>query len=239
MLLVLDLGIGQRGLLDHRPQDRPRAAIEAAVHRELGDLARDPGFGPIVHRRVGVVPVADHTEALELFRLDANPVVREVTAFLAELDNRHIVLVAAVGAVVLLDLPLDRQAVAVPAGHVVRIAPHHLLGAADHVLQDLVQRMADVQVAVRVGRAVMQDERFAPRRFGALAREKVHLRPARKQFRFLLRKAGAHRKIRLRQEDRVLVVDGHVLFPDDRAAYRSARTPRQPPVAPCFTYPRR
>src|SRR3546814_16098164 len=72
--------------------------------------------------------------------------------------DRHVVLVLAAGAVLLLDLPLDRQAVAVPAGHVDGLPPGHVLRAVDDVLEDLVQRVADVQVAVRVGRPVMQDE---------------------------------------------------------------------------------
>ena len=53
---------------------------------------------------------------------------------------------------------LDRQAVAVPAGHVGRVEARHRLGLDHDVLQDLVDRVADVDVAVGVGRAVVQDE---------------------------------------------------------------------------------
>ena len=50
---------------------------------------------------------------------------------------------------------------AVPAGHVVRIVAEHLLRARHHVLEDLVERMADMDVAVGIGRPVVEDE-FRP-----------------------------------------------------------------------------
>ena len=61
----------------------------------------------------------------------------------AELDLRHLVLVLAGGAMRLLDLPLDRQAVAVqPERSSNQTLPSALAG--DHVLEDLVERVADV-----------------------------------------------------------------------------------------------
>ena len=62
------------------------------------------------------------------------------------------------------DLVFDRQAVAVPARHVRRIEARHRLGAEDDVLEDLVQRVADVDVAVGIGGAVVQDEARAASR---------------------------------------------------------------------------
>jgi L-alanine-DL-glutamate epimerase-like enolase superfamily enzyme len=46
--------------------------------------------------------------------------------------------------------------VAVPARHITHRVTRHAVGAVDHILVDLVQRMANVQVAVGVGRAIMQ-----------------------------------------------------------------------------------
>jgi len=88
-------------------------------------------------------------------------VLREVAALLAELDHRYRVLVLALGAVFLLDLPLDRQAVAVPARHVIGIVAEHLLAARHDVLENFIERVADMDVAVGVRRAVMQDEFLA------------------------------------------------------------------------------
>ena len=96
--------------------------------------------------------------------------LREGAALAAELDDRHRVLVLAPGAVVLLDLPFDRQPVAVPARHVVRVVPEHLLRAHYKVLENLVERVPDVDVAVGVGRPVVQHETRhgpAPPRAGA------------------------------------------------------------------------
>ncbi len=45
VVVVLDLGLGQRGLLDHRPHHRLRALVEAAVQQELADLADDLRLG--------------------------------------------------------------------------------------------------------------------------------------------------------------------------------------------------
>jgi hypothetical protein len=84
-------------------------------------------LGVEIHRQVGIGPVAGDAEALELLALDVDPAFGELAAFLAELDDVDLVLVQALGAVLLLDLPLDGQAVAVPAGDVARCLAHHLL----------------------------------------------------------------------------------------------------------------
>ena len=72
----------------------------------------------------------------------------------------HLVLVLALLAILLFDLPFDRQAVAVPSGHVIGILAKHGLRTVDHILQDLVERMSDMQLAVGIGRAVMQHKQL-------------------------------------------------------------------------------
>ena len=47
---------------------------------------------------------------------------------------------------------------AVPAGDVIRIVAKHLLAARDDVLQNLIEGVPDVDVAVCVRWAVMQDK---------------------------------------------------------------------------------
>src|SRR5690606_34807644 len=110
-----------------------------------------------VHREIGIVPLADDAEALELLALDVDPVFGEAAAFGAKLAHRHRVLGLALRAVLFLDLPLDRQAVTVPAGNVARVPAEHLLRADDEILEDLVERVTDMEVAVGVGRAVVED----------------------------------------------------------------------------------
>ncbi len=199
MVLVFDFRLGQRGLFDDAPHHRLRAAIEQPVFGEFHDLARDGRFRRIGHGEIGMIPVATDPQALELLALHIDPMLGEGAALAAELDRRHLVLVAALGAILLLDFPLDRQAVAVPARHVIGVMAKHLLRARDEILQDLVQRMADMDIAIGVGRAVVKHEfRPALRRL-AQALVEAQLAPAREQLRLLFRQAGAHRKIRLRQ----------------------------------------
>ena len=170
MIVVLDLGLGERGLLDHRPQHRLRALVEPAIHQELADLAHDLRLGGIGHRRIGVVPVADHAEPLEVALLHLDPMRGEIAAFAAEAVDRDAVFRLAPGAVLFLDEPFDRQPVAIPARHIGRVPAQHLLRAVDDVLQDLVERGAEMDFAIGIRRAVMQHEFLAaPRRLAQLA----------------------------------------------------------------------
>ncbi len=204
VVVVLDLGLGQRRALDHAPHHRLGAAIELARHGELQQLAGDARLRVIGHGQIRIVEIADDAQPLELGALHLDPVLGIGAAFPAELDHRRrlgkVRLRLALRAVVLfLDLPLDRQAVAVPARHVVRVVAAHLEGARDHVLQHLVQRMPDMDVAVGVGRAVMQHEFFAAGRVLAQPLVHAHVLPALDDDRLLFGQPGAHREIRLRQ----------------------------------------
>jgi hypothetical protein len=89
-----------------------------------------------------------------------------------------------------------------------RVEAQHLLALGHHVLEDLVERMPDMDVAIGIGRAVMQHEfRLALRGLAQLAVE-VDLVPARQHFRLAGRQAGAHRKFGLRQIEGLGIVVG-------------------------------
>ena len=125
-------------------------------------------------------------------------------AFLPECDHRggigEIGLWLALRAViVLLDLPFDRQAVTIPARNVIGILAQHLLAAGHDVLEDLVERVPDVDVAVGVGRPVVQHEFGPPGRGRAQLAVEVNRLPARQNLRLLLGQAAAHREIGHRQ----------------------------------------
>ncbi len=160
-----------------------------------------------------MVPVADDPEPLEFLALHVEPVRRIGTALFPERHHRggiaEIRLLLALGAVVLfLDLPLDRKPMAVPAGDVVGIKTQHLLALGHHVLEDLVQGMPDMDVAVGIGRAVMQHEFGAAGSLLPQFSVEVDLVPVFEQFRLALRQAGAHREFRLRQEQGFGIVFG-------------------------------
>ncbi len=76
-----------------------------------------------------------------------------------------------------LDLVLDGQAVAVPAGHVGCIEARQVLGLDDDVLENLVDGVTDMDAAVGIGRAIVQDEQGRPRTGFAQALVQVHVLP--------------------------------------------------------------
>ena len=68
--------------------------------------------------------------------------------------------------------------------------------------------MPDMDVAVGVGRAVVEDEAGPPLGGGAQTAVEVEALPARQDFRLPLRQAGAHRKIGFGQKQRFAVIAG-------------------------------
>ena len=197
--MIFHFGFGERRALDHRPHDRLGTAIKLAGLGDFQQFAGNAGFGMVGHGRVGMIEVALDAETAEFGRLHVDPALREFAAFAAEFVDLHLVLVLALLAVLFLDLPFDRQAVAIPARNIVGVASAHLERAGDDVFQDLVQRVADMDVAVGVGRAVMQHELLAPPGVFAQLLVEAHFLPAGHGLRLLLGQAGAHRKLCLRQ----------------------------------------
>src|SRR5262249_9178101 len=91
--------------------------------------------------------------------------------------ERDLVLVLAGLAVFLLDLPFDRQAVAVPAVDVGHVLAEHALAADDEILQDFVEAGAEMDGGVGVRRAVVEDEFWASLRDLAPALVEADLLP--------------------------------------------------------------
>ena len=204
MVVILDLRLGERGLLHRRPHHRLGAQIQRPVHHELHELLGDHRLGAEIHRQIRIVPVAGDAQPLELLALDVDPAFGEFAAFRAQLVDRHVVLGLALGPVLLLDLPFDRQTVTIPARHVAAVLAHHLLRADHHVLEDLVERVADMQMPVGIGRPVMQHEGRPPLLLAQLLIDPDRV-PPRQPIRLAFGQARPHRKIGLRQEQRVFV----------------------------------
>ena len=207
VVVILHLGLGQRGFLHRRPHHGFRALIQTAVHQQLHELLGNHRLGVVIHRQIGLFPFAGHAQPLEFLALDVDPAFGKTAAFLTEGDGVHVVLVQALRPVLFLDLPFDRQAVAIPARHIAAVLAHHLLRTDDEILEDLVERMADVQMPVGIGRAVMQDKR---RSAGFLPQAVIDadLFPAGKPVGLAAWQVGAHGKIGLGQKDGVAVIDG-------------------------------
>lgn len=115
-----------------------------------------------------VFPVAYDSPGAEARHLLFDGLVRELPGGLADLDG--VDAVAALPARRLERLQLDGQPMAVPAGNVADPSSLRELRPADDVLDDLVERVPDMQIAVRVRRPVVQHERLSARSLPPLPR---------------------------------------------------------------------
>jgi hypothetical protein len=159
-----------------------------------------------LHRHVRMIPVTHDTEPQEVDALSLDLRQRIFATGFAELARRQLLHFLAAR---LLDLMFDRQAVAIPAGHVRRVVAIERARLDHDVLQHLVDGMTEVNRAVRVRRTVVENERRAAARDLAqlvvdalVFPELLHLQLAARQIRL-------HREVGRRQVDRLLVIHGH------------------------------
>ena len=199
-VLVLDFRFGQRRAAVQAPVDRLQTLVEVAFFQNLAERTDLVGFGLEGHRQVGVVPLAENAEADEVLLLAFDLLSGKGTGQRADLVAGNVL------AVQFFDLVFNWQAMAVPARNVRRVETGQCLGADDDVLEYLVDRMADVNIAVGVGRAVVQDEQRASlRRFADLLVE-FFLLPGRNPLRLALGEIAAHGEGRVGEVKCVFVV---------------------------------
>ena len=182
-----------------------------AVLGNLPKRTHSVGLGLEVHGQVRVVPLAQHAQAHEVGLLDLDLLRGILTAGLAKFCERHLL---AGLAEFLLDIDLDRQAVAVPAGHIGCIESSQSPGLDDDVLERLVDRMSEVQLTIGIGGAVVKNETGPARTLFPDAGIQVHALPARQHFRFALRKTRLHGELCLRQVQGAFVVSHFVNLVD-------------------------
>ena len=108
------------------------------------------------------------------------------------------------------DLELDGQPVAVPARHEGRVETGHGLGFHHHILEQLVEGGAHVDIAVGERRAVVEDEIGCACGLagGGDFRVKAGFFPNREALWLVLHEIPAHRESRLGQGQRVFVIRG-------------------------------
>ena len=115
LLLVLDLSLGKSRAAIQAPVNRLRTAIDMAIlehPRESTQLLRLV-FG--IHCAVGMIPVAQDPKAFEVRALRLDLLLGKGAAGGAKRASVELLTGAAL---FLLDLQLNRQPVAIPAGHV-------------------------------------------------------------------------------------------------------------------------
>ena len=100
----------------------------------------------------------------------------------------------------------DGEPVAVPSRHIGAPEPFHGLELDDDVLQYFIQRVADVDVAVRIGRAVVQDVGFLAFRMLLELVINIFPLPVLDGLWFQITEIGLHGKIGFRQIERRFVI---------------------------------
>ena len=109
-------------------------------------------LGGEVHRTVRLVPLSEYAHAFEVGHLLGDLFGGKGAAFSLNFVARQ------VSAVQFFDGVFNRQTMAIPARDVLRIHALELARLDDHVLQNLVGGMANVQLPVGIRRAIVQDE---------------------------------------------------------------------------------
>ena len=183
------------------PVHRLQPAIDVATFEQLAERANLRGLGGKTHGLVWVVPVAQHTEAHEigLLQIDLRLCVRA--------RQRHQFFHRQILAVLLFHIDLDRHAVAVPAGDIDRIESRHLFRLDNHVLENLVDGVSDMDGRVGIRRTVVQDElRPAPGLPANLFVE-FSLLPLRNPVGLASGKIAAHGERRIGQVQRTFVIN--------------------------------
>ncbi len=190
VVLVDDLGIGERGALGGAPLRGAQAAVDVAAFHKPLEHPDDLRLKGVVHGRVRAVPHAEHAQALELGALEV-AVPGGVLA--ARLAQRHHVGVLLLLGELLDHRLLDGQAVVVVARHIGRPEAQQGSRLGHEVLEHLVHRCADVDRAVGVRRTVVQHVgRRVLAEFLDLLVE-VLLLPLCLNLRLQLREVGLHR----------------------------------------------
>ena len=150
----------------------------------------------VVQCYIGVIPIAQHTQTLEVLTLDINPVQREIMAFAAQSQNIQLFTVQAQ----LLNAGvLDGHAVGIPAGYIRCIKALGIFIFYNDILQNFVQSSTHVNLAVGIGRAIVQHK------FGMSCMQclllviNIVFLPELQKIRLALGQTSAHRKLCFRQ----------------------------------------
>ncbi len=186
LVLVFDFRFSQSRRAIKAPVDR----LQALEHETALDHFRQrtdfSGFVGEIHGAVRIGPIAQHAETNEFGFLAFDLLGRVGTAQFARLVRRQVL---AVGD---FDFVLDRQTVAVPARNIRCVETGEGFRANDHVLQNLVNGVTDVNIAVGIRRAVVQDELWTILANFAQLLVQANAVPALQNLRLALRQAGLH-----------------------------------------------
>ena len=156
LVFVFDFGFGQGRATVQTPVHWLETLIQITITEHFAERANLVRFGAEVHGQVGIIPIAQHTQTDEILFLARHLFGGIGTTQLAHFVGRQIT------AVLLFNLVFDGQTMAVPARHILRIKACQHLRTNDDVLENLVDRMTDMDVAIGIGRTIVQHKARAP-----------------------------------------------------------------------------
>ena len=173
--------------------------IHLPKHLELGRLVIRG------HGHVGVIPIAPDAVALEAIALAIDGFEGKGLGLVAQLDRGQVSPCVRIHG--LKYFQLDGQAMAIPAGHVAYLAALEQLILIDRVLENFVEGVANVQIAIGVGWPIVEHKHLA----GVVDRQRfvdLVLGPKGLNLRLALGSVGPHVKAGLGQQNGVFVAFG-------------------------------
>ena len=154
IVLVLDLSFCQCSVTVRTPVNRLQSLVHIAT---LCHLAEHLDLTSLILRLQGQIRIAVMSQAsqtLELCHLILDMHHGKITAVLPQINRRNCAIFHTDG---LHCLQLDGQSVGIPAGYVGSAETVHVLVLDDEILQHLVQRCTQMNLAVGIGRAVVEN----------------------------------------------------------------------------------
>ena len=151
-VFIFHFGFGQRRTAIQTELNGFGAAVQITCFIDFAKCAHGVCLGFEIHGPIRLVPIAHHAQPHEVGFLAGDLFGGIFAAQFAEFVGRHI------PAVQFFNHDFDGQAVAVPAGHIRRIETGQRFAADDDVFQDFIDGVTDMDVAVGIRRAVVQDE---------------------------------------------------------------------------------
>ena len=148
---VLDLEVGHRSLEPRIPIDQPLVLVDEALAVEFDEDLEHRTRQPLVHRETFARPVAGGAQAAQLLHdcaaIFVLPLPYSIEKLLAPHGNPALLALGQIA----LDDELRRNAGMVRAGLPEHILAAHPFEAGQHVLQSVIEGMADMQAPRHVG----------------------------------------------------------------------------------------
>ncbi len=211
LVLIFNFGVGQGRLAGDAPVNCLFIPMDIPFLEQFPESFYHGAFVIVGHGDVGAAPVAQYAQPLEFLALDVHEFAGEFPGLLPE--SGHVVDMPFPHLQLFQERLFDREPVAVPARHIRRVMPREAAGFHHHVLQDLIEGVADMDMAVGVRRPVVQDIGLGGLALFQHLLVKAYLAPEFQQARLFFSQVRFHRKSRFRQEDRfgvIHVFSGHL-----------------------------